>query len=291
MYNLSNNMKKLLLILLIFVGVSCQQRRQVILSDEVPPVESEREAKILSGFFGLDNAIPPRAAAISPKAPGKDGMPIVFSHELDPETMQASDFRVKTSQGDLIVVEIATFTPAIEAFELRTVLLIGDLGDAPGNVPVEVEIISDLLARSGQNFKGQKVLITPLEKGPFLSYAEHFVMDEAYPYIEKGSGCDCPRQETTTVLKAVWSGGVRATNGDELGDAELKNFVVFLKTESDTMQVTPFKIADIDDGDNNVDLCIKEPGTPIFLTVQANTAMDPRDDPNEYTELEVKSRW
>ena len=63
---------------------------------------------------------------------------------------------------------------SMEAFELRTVLLIGEFGNHPDDELVEVSIIGDLLARSGQNYKEQKVSVTPLEKGPSLSYAEYF---------------------------------------------------------------------------------------------------------------------
>ncbi|MEO1653990.1 MAG: hypothetical protein AAFU64_10620, partial [Bacteroidota bacterium] len=99
-----------------FAAAGCQERPEVVLSDEVPPIEKEREVKILSGFFGLDNALPPRSVVLSPKAPGNDGMPIIFSHELDPATLQASDFKVKTFQGDIFEVAAATLLPASEAF-------------------------------------------------------------------------------------------------------------------------------------------------------------------------------
>jgi len=124
-----------------------------------------------------------------------------------------------------------------------------------------------------------------------LSYAEYFTIDESYPYVEKGAGCDCPKNETTTVVKAVWSGGVRAVNGEELGENELHNFKVTLVQGTDTLTVTPFQLADLGDNDNNTDLCLKESGIPISLSVKENTAIDPRDDKNPRTEIEVVSRW
>ena len=92
-------------------------------------------------------------------------------------------------------------------------LLIGEYGNYPDNPAVSVEVVGDLMARTGQNFKGQSVQVIPLEEGPVLSYAEYFTMDENYPCIAKGKGCDCPKAETKMVVKAVWSGGVRAVNG------------------------------------------------------------------------------
>jgi len=276
-------------VLLLFF-YSCKNSTDYVLSERIPQIDKAREAKILSAFFGLDNALPKTAIGISPKAPGKDGMPIVFSHELEPSTLDESDFKIKTSKGEFYDADVVTLRPAVEAFELRTVLLIGDYGNAPDNEPVEVEIIGDLMARSGQNFKGQKVAVTPLSKGPFLSYAEHFTIDDTYPYVKRGRGCDCPKK-TTTVVRTVWAGGVRAMNGEELGNNELQNFSETLKRRNKTISVHPFQIADIDDSDNNIDLCIKEKGVPVSVSVKANTAIDPRDDANDFSEIKIVSRW
>ncbi len=285
-------MKIQLLLLLLACGFcACNNSTDYVLSERIPQIDKTREAKVLSAFFGLDNALPKSAIGISPKAPGKDGMPIIFSHELEPRTLDAADFKIKTSKGEFFNVDVVTFKPAIEAFELRTILLIGDYGNAPDNEPIEVEIVGELLARSGQNFKGQKVVVTPLLKGPFLSYAEHFTLDDTYPYVKRGNGCDCPKNKTTTVVRTVWAGGVRAMNGEELGEKELQNFTVTLKRRNKTIEVQPFQIADTGDNDNNLDLCIKEKGTPLSVSVKANTAIDPRDDANDFTELEILSRW
>ena len=147
------------------------------------------------------------------------------------------------------------------------------------------------MSRTGTNFKGVSTEVIPLEEGPVLSYAEYFTFTEDYPYVEKGTGCDCPKEKTKTVVKAVWAGGVRATNGDELGDNELNAFEVTMVIGSDTVIVTPDKLADLEDNDNNIDLCLKESGVPIKLTVKENTAIDPRDDKNPRTEIEIVSRW
>lgn len=266
-------------------------RLQPILSTEIPPISKQRDAKVLSAFFGLDNALPLVAIGLSWKAPGKDGMPVVFSHEINPTTLGASDFKIKTAKGKLMNVDVVTLRPAVEAFELRTVLLIGEFGNHPDDEPVEVSIIGDLFARSGQNFKGHKVSVTPLVKGPFLSYSEYFKLDINYPYVAAGRGCDCPTEKTKMVVRTVWAGGVRALNGEELGAKELQNFSVQLQIGNDTLSVHPFQIADISDNDNNIDLCIDKEGIPLKVSVQADTAIDPRDDANDFTNVEIVSRW
>ena len=105
-------------------------------------------------------------------------MPVVFSQEVDPETLDHSDFMVTTSDGEDIEVEFVTLKPANEEFELRTVLLVGEYGTYPDNPPVRMTIVGDLISRSGQNYKGQSVDVIPLPDGPTISYAEHFVIDD-----------------------------------------------------------------------------------------------------------------
>ncbi len=285
----------IILIVISIFAVQCQKiknvQREIRLSATVPAVDTTREAKILTVFFGLDNALPRTARVMYKKAYGKDGMPIVFSHELDPGTLDATDFEITTKNGAVFPVEAVSLMPAEEAFELRTVLLIGAYGNYPDNPPVSLEIVGDLMSRTGVNFKSQTKEIIPLPDGPILSYAEYFRFTEDYPYVEKGAGCDCPREKTSVVVKAVWAGGVRALNGEELGANELSAFEVALVQGSDTITVTPFQLADLSDNDNNIDLCLAESGTPISLSVKENTAIDPRDDPNPRTEIEVLSRW
>ena len=257
----------------------------------VPEIDKTREVKILTAFFGLDNALPRKANLIYNNAYGKDGMPLVFSHELDPSTIDGTDFEVTAKDGTVHIVAVASLQPANEEFELRTVLLIGEYGNYPDNPPMTVRIVGDLMSRTGVNYKGQTVKVIPLEKGPVLSYAEYFTFTDDYPYVEKGAGCDCPQAETKMVVKAVWSGGVRAVTGKELGDDELDKFTIKLLQNGDTISVHPFQLADLDDNDNNIDLCIKEKGTPFFLEVKDNTAIDPRDDKNPKTQIKVISRW
>ncbi len=275
-----------------FILTGCLDNRPpVTLSDVIPEVEKNREATILTAFYGLDNALPPRSIALHRKAPGNDGMPIVFSKEIDPSTLDASDFEITASDGTIFGVEAVTLRPAQEAFELRTVLLIGDYGNHPENPPVTVSIVSDLLSRTGQNFRGQTSPVIPLLEGPILSYAEYFLLDEAYPYVASGAGCDCPKEGTKTVVKAVWAGGVRAIDGEELGHNEVDNFHITMITEDDTIVVNPFMLGDLGDNDNNTDLCLRETGTPIRLSIDAGIAIDPRDDQNPKTEINVVSRW
>ena len=264
--------------------------RRIKLSDSIPEIDKSREAKVLTAFFGLDE-LPLQSILLYRKGLGKNGMPIVFSQEVDPSTLDNSDFKVIIKKGEKLDVEFVTLKPANEEYELRTILLIGEYGSYPDNPPVSVKIVSDLLSRSGQNYKGQRLNVIPLPEGPTISYAEYFTFNDDYPYKKSGYGCDCPRKDTEIVVRAVWAGGVRAVNGNELGENEHDAFQVTMISGEDTIKVRPYQLADINDGDNNIDLCLKEKGVPILIEADAGIAIDPRGDQNPQTKMKVTSRW
>jgi len=169
--------------ILLLLAVGCKPLANYNLSKENPEIYKTRKAKMLSAFFGLDNAMSQRAMGIWLHVPGKDGMPLLFSHEIDPKTLNANVFQITTQKGQKLSVAFATFKPAIEEFELGTVLLIGEFGNAPDNEPVQVEIIGQLKTRDGRNLKGQKVNISPLNEASFLTYAEYFDFNYKLPYF------------------------------------------------------------------------------------------------------------
>lgn len=290
-------LKKLLYVILAIVTltlaityINITYFRRIKLSDANPEIENSREAKVLTAFFGLDS-MPLPVFLLYINGLGKNGMPLVFSQEVDPSTLDPTDFEVTTKNGEKFGVEFVTLKPANEEFELRTVLFIGEYGTHPDNPPVQVNIVGDLLSRTGQNYKGQSIEVIPLPDGPILSYAEYFTFDDEYPYVKSGSGCDCPKEETEMVVRTVWAGGVRAVNGKELGDNELKAFEVRMVSGMDTIKVNPYKLADLEDNDNNIDLCLKEKGIPLKVEVKEGIAIDPRGDVNPETQKEVISRW
>lgn len=278
----------IIIIAILFIRL---QAPEIKLSKSIPDIDKTREAHLLTAFFGLDNALPWGTIGLFWSAPGKDGMPVVFSQEVDPKTLEAADFEISTEKGNKHIPDDVTLLPANEEFELRTVLLIGDYGDYPDNEPITVKIVGDLRSRSGQNYTGQVSRVIPLEEGPVLSYAEYFTFDKDYPYVEKGRGCDCPREETKMVVRVVWTGGVRAVNGNELSEKELDGFEVTMVKGVDTLIIAPYQLADLADNDNNIDLCLKESGIPIFVHVKENIAIDPRGDKNPETKTKVVNRW
>ena len=279
-----------LILLVVSIWVYGSYVRRIKLSETVPEIDKTREAKVLTAFFGLED-MPIQGLPLYWKVLGKNGMPLVFSQEIDPETLDNTDFEVTTADRTISEVEFVTLKPAEEEFELRTVLFIGEYGTHPNNPPVSVRVVGDLMSRSGQNYTGQTVEVIPLPEGPTISYAEYFTFDDNYPYVKRGPGCDCPREETAMVVRTVWAGGVRATNGKELGDNELNALQVTMVNGTDTIQAHPYKLADLGDNDNNIDLCLKESGIPILVEAKAGIAIDPRGDVNPRTEIRIQSRW
>lgn len=103
-----------------------------------------RQAELISAFYGLDDALAKAAGrVIWPGAGGSDGMPVIFSHEIDQGTMQAGDFRVTTASGKVGKIVAVTLAPADDKGELRTVSLAGSFGSS-GDQLVKVEIVGNL---------------------------------------------------------------------------------------------------------------------------------------------------
>lgn len=103
---------------------------------------------LVSAFFGLDNAMPFQANLLCPGALGMDGMPVNFKYPIDASTLSASDFEVVDSLGNIHIPMCAVLAPANEDGENRTVLLIGEFGNAATSPPVEVRVVGDLFTIS-----------------------------------------------------------------------------------------------------------------------------------------------
>jgi hypothetical protein len=268
------------------------------LTDTTPDASLSREAggqsaELLSAFFGLDNGLPRLASrAICRGAFGMDGMPVIFSTEIDHTTMQAGDFRVTTASGATGEMLCVTLLPATDGGELRTVLLVGEFGAAETDPPVSVEIVGHLHSIDGTlDFRGAQVDVTPLAPGPSLVMAE--IADPAAQDLGLGQrrtdGDDCPTDGIVQAVRVVWAGGVTLENGDEPGDAERDLYRVTVRAADGTeREITPVALADLGDGDNNHLLCLDTADTPISVSFPAGIFTDPNDDLNPATSVAVR---
>jgi hypothetical protein len=252
-----------------------------------------REAALLSAFFGIDNGLP-RAAnrGICKGAAGSDGMPVIFSHEIDVDTLQSGDFRVVAESGAIGEVLCVTPAPATDSGELRTILIVGEYGSAEDQ-PFSVEIIGNLLSKDGQlNFVGAKATVIALEEGPTIKWSEvvpesQWELGKAATSLPWGGGDGCPLN-TKQVVRVTWAGGVTKPGGDEIDDVEREAYRVTMSIgdEGET-ELVPFAIGDLGDGDNNHELCLDRSGLPQRVDFPAGFLTDPREDLNPDSSIKI----
>ena len=251
------------------------------------------DAALLSAFYGLDDAVPFLASyRICGGFGHQDGMPVIFSSEIDLKTMQAGDFLVTLADGQRLQVACATPAPAEDLGELRTILLIGDFG-SKDNQPVSVEVTGNIISLDQQiNFQGTRVNATSLEAGPTMVLAEVVPLEQweigkeptALPF---GGGDSCPAA-TRQVVRVVWSGGITKPGGDEIDQVEQSAYQVFVVGDDlELTSITPFAVADLGDGDNNHELCLDTDAGVVRIAFPAGLMTDPREDLNPATEIVV----
>ena len=165
---------------------------------------------ILSAYHGLDELPFPANLLCGFNVAGDDGMPVVFSTQLQVDSVVPESFLVIRSDGESVVPNCATLHPADEPLELRTVLLTGDFGTF-GETPLRVEVTGPLLTVDGESLLGLSTEdITPLEDGPRVVLAERFAPDT------NGLAGECP-DGTVQVVQLTWEGGVTGPDNAALG--------------------------------------------------------------------------
>lgn len=249
-----------------------------------------RKAGLISAFFGLDNALPEGVSdrVVCKGAGGADGMPVIFSHEVDIETLEPGDFKITQASGTAGKVSCLTLAPADDSGELRTALLAGEYGSAEDQ-PVMVEIVGDVLSLDGTiNFKGTSIIVTPLEDGPTLVWAEivpreRWNLGSEGTFLAFGGGTGCPA-ETKQIVLVTWNGGVTKPGGAPAGNEERDRYIIsVLGDDGLKTNITPFALADLNDGDNNHKLCLDTAAAVSAITFPAGYLTDPREDLNPET--------
>ncbi len=245
-------------------------------------------ARLLSAFYGLDDDLPFGAHLLCLGAAGQDGMPVVLSHTVDEQTLEAEDFRVFTRSGAGSTPLCVTLRPSVDEGERRTVLLIGEFGDAHDDPPAKVEVVGDLLSDGATggpvSFRGTTIQVTPLDAGPSLVLAEVVPPDE---WSVSGRGSACPA-DTRQVIRATWAGGVRPPNGDDAGDTERALYRVTVERADGTGdEIAPAALADLGDNDNNHHLCLDTVAPAISVAFPAGHLVDPNQDLNPDTRIGI----
>lgn len=231
-------------------------------------------ARIVCAFYGLDNALPPRAVKLSLSAPGRDGMPVTFSRRVD-GPIDPNAFTVVTRSGARVHPLAATLKPADSQDKRHTVLLIGELGDEPDDPPITVEITGSILLEGGVDAKGLTAPVTPLADGPTIVLA--------YPAKPAPDAGDEYPEGTKQVIVVVWAGGVRP-----LPDTTPEDHRLGYTVTNANGDMVPIGIGSLGDGDNYEHLYLDTTDTPLRVSMNAGLLMDPRDDPNPKTDAPVE---
>ncbi len=260
-----------------------------VVAEGTQQLSAEQSARPLSAFFGLDNKLPFGANVLCLGAGGEDGMPVVLSHTIKPDSLQAEDFRVVRQSGATNTPMCVTLRPAGDKDENRTVLLIGEFGNADDDPPVKVLIVDDLLSDATDspqvNFRGTQVSVIPLKAGPEIILAAAVPKDI---WSLSGRGTSCPTA-TEQVVRVTWTGGVRLPNRDELGEAQRTLYKVSLTAANGSRsEVSPAALADLGDADNNHFLCLDTSTPATAVSFPAGHLVDPNGDLNADSKVMVR---
>ena len=252
-----------------------------------PNVTNPDEQDILvSAFFGLDNELPGPLCNQAGRL--LDGMPVNFKFPIDVFSLSETDFEVVDSLGNIHTPDCVSLAPADEDGENRTVLLLGELGAAVTNPPVEVRVVGDLFTTdtvSGEtacseirNLNGITTTnVVPLDDGPSLFFAQ-----EIFGNLNE---CD----SGTQTIQVAWDGGVTPyIEGDTESDL-FQYYVGYSDNSGVLVPHIPISIADIDDQDNVHQLCFSTSDEIVKISMLANTVEDPNQDPNRYSRIDVSS--
>ena len=233
-------------------------------------------ASILSAYHGLDQLPAVASLLCGVNVAGDDGMPVVFSTQLQVDSVVPESFLVIRSDGQSVVPNCATLHPADEPLEKRTVLLTGDFGTF-GETPLRVEVTGPLLTFDGESLLGLSTEdISPLEDGPRVVLAERFAPET------NGLSGECPNG-TAQVVQLTWEGGVTGPANAALGEDQRLGTWVLLE---DGATVNPLALVD-DDPDNHVLACLAEDSPAQWVVVHAGLFHDPGDIANPATHAEV----
>ncbi len=179
-------------------------------------------------------------------------MPVVFGVQLDPATVEPSDFEIVSESGSRFTPSCATLRPALGDDERRTVLLTGPLGSA-SDPPAFVQVTGELAATDVRGVQWGVVRgirsppVRRVEEGPRIELA----------IVWASADLDVCADGNLRI-QTTWSGGITGPLGREFDARDLGSFAVEIEPVSsgDSREVSPASFGDLGDGDNHLDLCI-----------------------------------
>ena len=272
----------------------------LLLATQTPAAAAE--SAVLSAGYGA-TILPPIAnfafcPGFGPSA-GFGGMPVAFRAPIDtqggfqgdPNAIDPNLFRVRVgTDGPLVTPICATLAPAVDPGERRTVLLTGEFGLGGDDGPTGIRVVGDVFTVGGQSLRGTVFKnVAEVNGGPTLVLAEQF--DPAGGVIRLSSPDDgtndrfCP-EDTTSVIKLTFSGGVTGANGAVLmDDATAMGAITIMGIRPNGTRTAfhPVALRD-DDNDNHLDACLDTQAQGLDLqrvTVDSHTFYAPQNVPGQ----------
>lgn len=228
------------------------------------PSQTASEApSILSAHAAFEDA---------PRFDRNDGIVVVFSSEVDASSLDPRFFLVIFEDGSRMRPQHALLSPASEADENRTVLLVGDFGDPLHRPPADVMVTGPLYGERGAKFRG---LVGNIEA---FAASGRPVLAEYRP----AAGGDCAAG--SEVVRTYWIDGLRGVEATDLPKIQLEL--------DDGRSVAPtgfddHQLGDEGGEDNVLDLCSPSPGPVRSVTFEAGIFVDPADHPSAAARLAV----
>jgi hypothetical protein len=209
-----------------------------------------------------------------PELGGKDGLVVVFDVEIDALALQPRAFVVTGQTKGPTWPEQAILAPASEDDENRTVLLVGELGDAtPAGQPTHVAVAGSLFAEDGRRLQGLGA--------PVVSFAAPLLVVAAEVLGAAPGRCEGVAQ----VLRTYWNDELRDVAPDDLSRVRIQ--------AGQAAPVAPLRFDDhtaehAEAGQDNVlDLCVDDPAPLGRVWIEAGAFRDPSGHASAAVELRV----
>ena len=213
----------------------------------------------------------------------QDQLLLVFSHKLDPVSLDPRAFAILRGDGRRVRPVAAVLAPADERDEHRSATLFGNFG-TPDTPPVAVHIVGQLFTEDGLELHGLDAEIFPPERPDRPVAAERLSPDEGR----------CPG--AAQVLRVYFSDALRGVAEADLAGIELRL--------ADGSQRAPIGFDDQgqrDDqscgdsllpcpaDDNVLDLCVDSESPVVHLHLAEGLFLDPEGHATAAADLELSA--